>query len=633
MKKNIASLALVLCSTLLFPAPSDAADASPDVASLLEENEELMNLYFDPEDLVETATRSPKPLNQVAENVTIITAEQIERMNAHSVDDVLNRVAGIMVEYQGQDFNGNSALMIHDSDYEHVTVLVDGIRINKIWAEIAFTNVIPIRIIKRIEVIKGAASSTWGAGLGGVINIITKDTGKTDRITGSLHASYGEFATSDVTGEAAGKIGGLGYYVSAGRQDSDGLNDDRYFENRTIYGKFDYRLPANTLLTVTASSSRPEYRSSWRPPEQGGRQEELDDENLYYSANLDTQFGPRMSGHLLLYTFKNDYTYDRSTVPGGVSYLNDNGEQTTKGVNGRFNFRTDNHNLVAGVDYQRNELILRDLLIDYEADPVYEETWGLYVNDTITLGNFSLTPGLRYEAISITDDMLNPSLGLTWQVGEKTLLRAIAARGFRKVPPAFVEGDLYFMWELNPDLEPEKTWSYQFGLESAALPFGTLKTTLFYHRATDVWTTWTWPYTNGGSATRRGFECELVTNRFHDTWLTANFTYTRHETQLDETGYSRLANLIVTYDNPELATLELAGHYVHFGSLHSPDSVNGRDDNFIWDLNVNKRIYKSDSLSCQLFGVLHNVFDEEQYYREIFPNAPRWFEAGMKIFF
>jgi outer membrane receptor for ferrienterochelin and colicin len=45
--------------------------------------------------LIETATRAPKSITQIAENVTIITAEDISRMHAHSIDDILNRVSGL----------------------------------------------------------------------------------------------------------------------------------------------------------------------------------------------------------------------------------------------------------------------------------------------------------------------------------------------------------------------------------------------------------------------------------------------------------------------------------------------------------------------------------------------------------
>ena len=149
--------------------------------------DDFLNLYFDDKQVVEAATRVAKPMSQVAENVTIITAAEIERMNAHNLDDVLNRVAGVYVKYHAQDFNGNTLLAIHDSSWQQVAVYLDGVKISKATQDLSYVNIVPVRIVKRIEVIKGAASSTWGSALGGVINIITKDTG--DTLTVSSAAS------------------------------------------------------------------------------------------------------------------------------------------------------------------------------------------------------------------------------------------------------------------------------------------------------------------------------------------------------------------------------------------------------------------------------------------------------------
>ncbi len=193
MKKYfVISLAVLAC---LADSPASRGEdlLAPDGA------DEFLSLYFDKEQVVEGATRVSKPISRVAENVTVINAAEIERMNAHNVDDVLNRVAGLYVDYAGLDFNHNSDIFIQGSGWEHVVVLLDGIRVNKASAEIAWVNMVPVRVIKRIEVIKGAASSTWGSALGGVINIITKDTGSTNRPQADLTASYGERSTHDVT--------------------------------------------------------------------------------------------------------------------------------------------------------------------------------------------------------------------------------------------------------------------------------------------------------------------------------------------------------------------------------------------------------------------------------------------------
>ena len=59
-------------------------------------------MYFKEEELVvESPTRSRKSLTQVAENMTVVTAEEIKLMNAHTVADVLNAVTGVQVMITG----------------------------------------------------------------------------------------------------------------------------------------------------------------------------------------------------------------------------------------------------------------------------------------------------------------------------------------------------------------------------------------------------------------------------------------------------------------------------------------------------------------------------------------------------
>lgn len=625
MIKKYPLTALFLLTTLVAAQPALSAED-------LSHEDQLLSMYFSEDELVETATHSPKPISQVAENVTIITAEEIERMNAHNIDDVISRVTGIFLHYEGKDFNSNTTMHIHGSNYEHVTLLVDGVRVNKIWAEISYANIVPIRIVKRIEIIKGAASSTWGAALGGIINVITKDTGKEEQPGGSLRGSYGEFDSHDFSADIAGKIEGLGYYLSVSDQHSDGLKYNRNFDNSSFFAKLEHELPADNLLSFTFSYSKPDYKASYRPlPDFNDRQEDVVDKNIYFTTNLDSQLGDILSTHLSLYHFENDWTYDRSFITTGTSYANDTGEQVTNGFNGYLNWKSGKHNVVAGLDYQRHELTLKDLITGYEAKTLYEEEWGFYINETLSLGKFTVTPGLRYDAISISDDMFNPSLGITYQLTDSTLLRAIASRGFRKVPIAYKQGDVYFLWAVNDNLEPEITWSYQVGIESIISRYFRYKSTLFYHDAKDVW--YSYPVLNGEDETREGVEFELSTIPVLDTWVTANFIYTRHEDQMDDTNYSRVANVIITYDNPEIFTLELAGRYVKYGDLVSPDNYNAEDNNFTWDLSLNKKIYADERISSEFFAVVHNIFDEDQMYRDFHANAPRWIEAGVKLFF
>lgn len=616
--------------------------------------DDFLNLYFDDKQVVEAATRVAKPISQVAENVTIITAAEIERMNAHNLDDVLNRVAGVYVNYYGLDFNNNSNIYIHGSSWEHVVVLLDGIRMNKASAEVAWVNLIPVRTIKRIEVIKGAASSVWGSALGGVINIITKDTGATARPQAEVVASAGEKGSQDVTAELAGKVSRVSYYLYGGKQESDGLRDDRYFDNESGYGKLRLELARDMSLEFSALYSNPEYMDTYWAS--AGFSQELRDKNTFVSVRFDTLVAENLNLHAELFRFDNDYRAERHTVTPPETLIQDFfNDQESNGGALRLDYSLGTHKVVAGADYQRNEIQVTwkyrngafwDLYYpalapmgDYFAnDLLTEDVSGYYVNGTFIFDKLTVTPGLRWDHIStVSDELISPSLGATYQFRPDTLLRAAVSRGFRKPPIYYLEVDpVYSPTAVNPDLNPEKNWSYQLGLETTAIPYLHVKTTFFHH---DVENTWEWApdwsvfRINGDRSQRQGFEVEVATKPLFYTTLKANFTYTYSDMTADRADHSSIANIILLFDHPDIVTAELSGHYVKWGEFLADGAEAEYNKAMLWDLTVNRTLYDTEDLGISLFATVRNIFDGNQYVTERWPNAPRYCEAGMKLRF
>ena len=187
---------VLLTSLVIICLPARPSRASAPAQTV--DEEALMALFYEEDELVEAATGSPKPISQVAENVTIVSLEEINAFHAHTLGDVLRYVSGVYLDSLLEPFGGSLAI-IHGSDYETILVLIDGIRWGYVFADFADLRAIPVRIVKRIEVIKGPASSTWGSALGGVINVITKDSGSPVQPEGEVFATYGEHNTQHIT--------------------------------------------------------------------------------------------------------------------------------------------------------------------------------------------------------------------------------------------------------------------------------------------------------------------------------------------------------------------------------------------------------------------------------------------------
>src|SRR4030067_1926321 len=67
----------------------------------IEEEMKILRMFYKEEELVVTPTRYPKPISQVAENITVITYKEIESMNTHTLTEVLNTIPGIQVDIRG----------------------------------------------------------------------------------------------------------------------------------------------------------------------------------------------------------------------------------------------------------------------------------------------------------------------------------------------------------------------------------------------------------------------------------------------------------------------------------------------------------------------------------------------------
>jgi outer membrane cobalamin receptor len=85
------------------------------------------------EKTVVTATRTETPVENLPVSVTIITKDDIEKIHAKTVDDVLNKVAGVLIKRNKGLSNTGSHTTISmrgTSSSSRVLVLKDGIPLN-----------------------------------------------------------------------------------------------------------------------------------------------------------------------------------------------------------------------------------------------------------------------------------------------------------------------------------------------------------------------------------------------------------------------------------------------------------------------------------------------------------------------
>jgi vitamin B12 transporter len=196
--------------------------------------EEVAEPAYDLSEMVVTATKTQRKVEEVSTNVTVVTREEIERVQATSLADLLRYVPGLVINGLGSDASLNYVAFrgIQPSS-RGILILRDGIEMN------GPTNVVdllrtPLADIERIEVVKTPSSALYGvAGVGGVIQIFTRKPEKP--VKGAASVTYGSFNRIETQDYVAGRLAnGLTYGLSTWYFDTEGFRDQSDLRNFAI---------------------------------------------------------------------------------------------------------------------------------------------------------------------------------------------------------------------------------------------------------------------------------------------------------------------------------------------------------------------------------------------------------------
>lgn len=148
------------------PAPAgaatDASTAQPSTGS----------------DIVVTGSRIQNPNQQSISPITVVTAAEVRNQGNVRVEDLLNSLPQVFANEGSTDANGASGIAtvdLRDLGPSRTLVLINGRRLGAgdPTDAVADLNFIPGSLIKRIDVLTGGASATYGSdALAGVVNFV-----------------------------------------------------------------------------------------------------------------------------------------------------------------------------------------------------------------------------------------------------------------------------------------------------------------------------------------------------------------------------------------------------------------------------------------------------------------------------
>lgn len=468
-------------AALLLPLPSLAADASATAVM---------------QEVVVTGTRSPHLVSEAPVETLVITREDIERTPAANLPQLLKTLPGLSAAMLDDNLASDNlrltmrGMQIHDG---YGLILIDGRRVHSGLGghgEYGVSlNQLPLSMIERIEVVKGASSALYGAdAMAGVINIITKPVpGKAEGTAGVSYGTYevmpkaGESVRSSTRRQGQFHVGGgmpvgenSGFSLQAARQSDDGAaNDPQAAQRDTVQGKWTSRLNEawSGDLGFQLGKSRQDLAPT--PGVTAAYNRQHDEYRL--SGGLDWREGAHAL-KLSAYAYSNDFETGFAGNPHGYRF-GDVGYTQAESV---YTYFGDSHWLTAGLEIQQQEI---DYSFNNNPDapviPVRQDvdTYSLFIQDEIYLLNqrLILVPGFRYEDHSRFGGEFNPKLTVRYRTDIGTTWRASVGRAFKSpTMRQLYYGDLYLhsttnYIRSNPDLSPETALSWNLSAEQSLL--------------------------------------------------------------------------------------------------------------------------------------------------------------------
>src|SRR5574340_430775 len=183
------------------------------------------------DEVVVTATRTHASLSDAPVAVTVVSAKNIETINASRLGDVLGQVPSLYLRGgalgQSQGTIGTSGMSLRGIDQTKTLILLDGQPIQDASSGKVNWRMPFVEDIARVEVVPGAFSSLYGSNaIGGVVNIITKQPDKRE-FTAKIKKGWSDASGGDASLYFRDKMdSGLGFVAGLGYQNRDSYVND-----------------------------------------------------------------------------------------------------------------------------------------------------------------------------------------------------------------------------------------------------------------------------------------------------------------------------------------------------------------------------------------------------------------------
>jgi vitamin B12 transporter len=576
--------------------------------------------------------RQPQLINQVAENVTIITKEDFERLQAHSLAAVLQYYPGVLA-YPFRNSNDLSVAMVQGLPNRHTLITLDGVPLNNGSDGIMDIGALPIGHLERIEIVKGPAASVWGRSVGAVINLVTKEPNKernlSGRITGSLGTKLSEFGGLIVSGYFPET--GTGYFMTGGGNHTNGFQKGIDGSGSSFYAKLTQKIGLHTDISGMFARSVVSRNIIYN----SGQNIRAESDGTVYSGigKLHHNISPGSDFDVQIYAINAQIDtnfYTLQAIPfvlpvGDVNVRTQEIREETEGIQLSYKKSAFKYWFTLGVDASQSSLRNSNLSLMPTPTDIHSTKYPYNVAEYLSGGynitdQLTLTGSYRFDWYNRYDNTHSPNLGLIYKISERSLLRASYGYGYSL--PTVASNTSSF----------EKMWRAQIGVETNDIPFLWLKVNGFYDRMKNVRLQLKFfdqsPELNN-ALTREGVEIEAKTTPVLNTTFGIGYTYAHifnTDTGSSIAGLPSHHLLLNATYRAHGTNASLFARYINWNSTEATDQV-------VWDFLLSQKVYGWETGDAIITFSVRNIFNASQQTSASFPNPPLRIDAGFLVHF
>jgi vitamin B12 transporter len=494
---------------------------------------------------VVSATGIPTPIGQVANSVTVITREELERDQRRTVVDALSKVPGLNIVQSGGP-GAVTSVFLRGTNSGHTKVIIDGIDISNPSNPNRVFDLSQLLTydIERIEVLRGPQSGLYGSdAIGGVIFITTRKGEGPPKVTATVEG--GSFGTFNQAASLSGSQDRFNYafnvahFISASTPvtplellpPGQKRNND-YFNNTTYSSRLGFDASDNVSFNWIGryTDSKLRFTSDvFLPPDFFPAVPAANQ-----SEQVAHQFFTRGEAVVTLLDgrFKN-YFGAAYTDHWNHNFNPDNFPQTNvnKGERTKFDWRgvadvAPGQTLILGADQETERLRTDTTSAENGNKGAYAE-WQSEVAK-----RFFLVANVRHDGNDSFGGHTTYRLAPAYIVpATETKLKASYGTGFKAPTLTQLFVDFPPTFFANPNLKPEQSKGYDLGFEQPLFNRARVGATYFHNDITDLinpaFVGGVFTNVNIGQAETDGVEAFAAVNVTEQLKLRADYTYTK----------------------------------------------------------------------------------------------------------